>query len=177
MDLGSSHRCLESEKHKLQSPPDLKNYGTIIGIVLGLGSVLRRLRFMLCMAGFDLTCYWQSYNHTGICTLNTQDLKFNSQKVLLTSISFFSSDVLAMLLGMLCETVTMRLPPSARLLSLSSWWCCPRHHRLAQRLQQHLHVSWKIFLNRWNKYSLRRNLHETVCRNADKLISVNSVIN
>ena len=43
-------------------------------------------------------------------TIKTQDTKFNSQKLSLTPVSFFSSYVLPMLLGTLCETVMTRLP-------------------------------------------------------------------
>ena len=40
-------------------------------------------------------------------TLNTQDMKFNSQKLSLTPVSFFSSNVRAKVLGTLCKTGMM----------------------------------------------------------------------
>ena len=49
--------------------------------------------------------------HTVTSTLITQDIKFNSQKLSLTPVSFFSCDVSAMSLGTLCETVMTRPPP------------------------------------------------------------------
>ena len=50
-----------------------------------------------------------SCNHTVISTLNTQDMKLNSQKLSLTPVSFFSSDFPVMLLGTLCEMVRQLL--------------------------------------------------------------------